>query len=297
MAKFGVFLTIISSIAISILVSSQAKTPCESPLLYRIGSHDERFGISEIAFRDAIEQAASLWERALGFELFAYDPTAAFAINLVFDERQQATIDKQQLTRTLEQMASSQSNITQSYAHWQETYKAKKTAYDSLLTAYQARVAAHNREVKRWNTSGGAPPQIYDALSKERQALAQLEAQLGQDRAYINDVIDMLTSMQQQSHTIADTYKTEVSTYHARYGEHARFNQGEYNGKAITIYQFNERADLILVLAHELGHALRLGHVDDPTAIMHYLMGEQDLDGLSLTPDDINALKVVCHLD
>jgi predicted Zn-dependent protease len=50
-------------------------------------------------------------------------------------------------------------------------------------------------------------------------------------------------------------------------------------------------------LAHELGHTLGLGHVDNPTAVMHYLMGEQNIDDLTLTRDDIDALRTACGLD
>jgi len=49
-----------------------------------------------------------------------------------------------------------------------------------------------------------------------------------------------------------------------------------------------------LALAHELGHTLGIGHVDNPQSVMYYLMGEQDLKNPHLTKEDLDALKNVC---
>ncbi len=91
-------------------------------------------------------------------------------------------------------------------------------------------------------------------------------------------------------------HNINVLTYNTRFGEAKEFNQGDYRGNEINIYQFSEIDELKLVLAHELGHALELDHVEKPESIMYYLMDKQNLAFLQLTEEDKNALKIKCGL-
>ena len=61
-------------------------------------------------------------------------------------------------------------------------------------------------------------------------------------------------------------------------------------GDQIQIYQFDAEADLRLTLAHELGHALGLGHHQDPAALMYPILGAQQLEGFKLMPADQTLL-------
>ena len=65
----------------------------------------------------------------------------------------------------------------------------------------------------------------------------------------------------------------------------------EAGSQRIDIYEYSNRTELVRVLAHELGHALGLGHVEDAEAIMYKVnQGKR----LILTQDDIAELRAVC---
>lgn len=297
MQKLGIWLVMITCTALAIFWWNHRKTVCERTLVYRVGDFDERFGISETAFRAAIQQAENVWEDRMGVNLFEYDPTAQLVINLVFDERQQVTFAKQDLVRELKQTETSHTNVSQSYNYWFDAYNNKRQSYEDILSDYEDRLRAYNAKVQYWNNHNGAPKDIYIALEEEREKLHQIKIRLDEEHTYLNEIVEMLNSLEDQGSMLVDSYNSRAATYSSLYGERTRFHKGEYNGKAITIYQFHDTADLILVLAHELGHALRLGHVANPKAVMHTLMGAQDLTSLSLTHDDIDALKTVCGRD
>jgi predicted Zn-dependent protease len=76
-----------------------------------------------------------------------------------------------------------------------------------------------------------------------------------------------------------------------------QFEEGVYisdkEGKRINIYQFDNNIDLVRVLAHELGHSLRLQHNANTNSIMNPLNQGQDL---SLSPEDLQELKTACGL-
>ena len=61
----------------------------------------------------------------------------------------------------------------------------------------------------------------------------------------------------------------------------------------ITTADTGVKYDFQSILTHELGHALGIEHVDDPTAVMYYLM-EGQLAELALAPTDVAAYRDQC---
>lgn len=270
--------------------------PCEVPLRYSIGSFDGRFGITEAAFRQEIVTAEQVWEQALGKELFAYDPDAPFKVNLIFDERQQQTLAGQELEQSLSETKIKQETLTEKNEVSFKRYQKALEEYEALLTTFKKRLAEYNAEVAFWNKKGGAPAEEYAELQTESAAITKLEKDLETKRHDVNALVDTVNRFSKEQVRVVDQYNAKVEGYVERYGEPRDFDQGEYVSTVINIYQFDDRAHLRLVLAHELGHALGIGHVEDPYALMYYKMEQQDPERLALAADDRAALDGVCAL-
>jgi predicted Zn-dependent protease len=279
---------------LGVLVWRQPQAVCHTPILYRIGHIDAQFGLSESTVRAALVQAEQLWENALGRNLFDYSASAKLAVNFVFDERQHATYVQQRLLSRLQQTEASRTGLAQSYATWRSLYQDKHSAYEAARVAYEARVQAYNAQVRQWNARGGPSVQVQHTLAAERTQIEVSQRRLTADQSELRDIIATLQELEDRDKTLVETQARQVQSYNALYGEHRRFHKGEYNGKQITIYQYQDLADLTLILAHELGHALGLAHVDDPKAVMHALLSDQDLDTLTLTNADVRALHTAC---
>jgi hypothetical protein len=244
-------------------------SPCDTPITYKIGSIDPRFGLTKQTLLSDLEEASRIISDDYGKPLFVYSDDGTLTVNFVYDARTalEQNITKQQNLIDLQNM-SLQDRVNQ--------YKADVVAFEQKLATY-------NATVERYNNEGGAPPDIYNQLNSER-GLLQTEG-------------DALNTRAKQLNLETNNYNAQVDNLNKNVNQ---FNQaitqkpeeGLYDGSTntISIYFVDNKPELIHTLAHEFGHALGMIHIDDPEAIMYPSTSKT----LTMTMGDKQELESVC---
>jgi len=271
--------------------------PCRTPLKYSIGSVDPRFNISTEKLKEILSAAENLWEKNSGLNLFDYDPTAELKVQFTYDERQQQTLEADQIETILNNLDEQRIGLDKQQSMLSKEYDKEFSLFKKAVDEYKKRLGEYNKNVSLWNSQTGTSEKEYAKLKKEEQALKEEMNGLGKKESDLNALAAKANTVIDQEKKVINTYNSAAITYKSKFGNAQEFEKGIFDPDAgITIYQFKEIADLELTLEHELGHALGIGHVENPKSIMYYLIGEQNLDNPELTSEDMAALKNTCQL-
>jgi hypothetical protein len=241
----------------------QNTRPCVHPIPYDIGAVDSRFDITNAVLISDAESAAAIWNKAAGKTVLVYVPGAALKINLIYDARE------------------ANANLGSEIALQQSNDDTAHAALDALHAQLIVEQASYNQEVKTINARGGATKSEAMELAKERESLDSLANSVDTKVASYNASVDALNTL--------------VRQYNQSAGQ--TFREGEYiqdsTGERINIFEFVGHTQLERVLAHEFGHAIGLGHNDDPNSIMY---ANNESGNLVPTKADLSALQTVCGL-
>lgn len=271
--------------------------PCKNPITYSLGAIDTRFGISKKILIADLKEAEGIWEKPSGKDLFEYkDEGGDVVVNFVYDYRQQAS----------DKMASSGIQIDKSKASF-DALKAQhdsrsvriaseEVRLDASVVAYESRQKTYNAEVAKWNRQGGASPVEYDRLQAEKAALGAEAQRIKSTEGALNADIETLNAIGTSLNKLIGELNLNVEKYNqAGASTGGEFEEGQYVSEAgsqrIDIYEYSNHTELVRVLAHELGHALGLGHVTDGEAIMYKVNQGKSL---SLAKGDVAALDARC---
>ena len=273
--------------------------PCQQPITYSINTFDTRFGISKENFLEAIVLAEKIWEKPIDKNLFEYSQDGNLKINLVYDIRQEVTAKLKNMDIVVDNNKASYDALKSKYKMLISEHNQNAILFESRVKDFEVRKQKYEAEVATANRRGGATPETVTRLNTEREYLDQEVINLQQLQTNLNNEVDNINALVVAINQLAVSLNIDAKKYNT-IGDSldGEFDEGVYksgpDGQEIDIYQFDNKTKLVRALAHELGHALGLLHVEDPKAIMYRLN-----NGINETPTDVDILelKKLCGIE
>ncbi len=243
---------------------------CDRPVTYKIGTVDPQFGVSKEEFLKNIKQSEDIWESAVAKNLFEHKVDGELTVNLVFDDRQALKNQIDELRGSVNQ--------------GENSIKPELAEFEKRSADFEVRLKALNDKIKEWNAKGGAPKDEYEKLLLEQDSLKKEAALLSDMAKKLNKSADIINSQVGKLNSTISDFK-EVLT--------ERPEEGIFDPKLkkIDVYFNINQDELIHTLAHELGHSLGIGHINDSSSIMYF----NSTENLKLSAKDTSALDEVCR--
>ncbi len=271
--------------------------PCKQPIEYNIGTIDPRFGVSEAEFKADIREAGNLWSIAAGKTLFEYNPKGSLTINLIYDDRQKITQQERQLSSSIDANTKVAQSVKDQFNALKQSYDSAQADYTAALAQYNREQTGYNAQVEDWNSRGGAPPAEFKALQDEKSKLADERAALEQKRLSVNSQAEQVNALIDKYNLLVGHINQNVDAINNDGLSGTEFEEGVYisdkDGTRINIYQFDNKTFFLRVLAHELGHAIGLGHNNGQGSIMNPINQDKSI---ALTKEDLAAIKDECGI-
>jgi len=272
--------------------------PCQDPLTITVGEIDDRFGITESEVIATIKNVSEKWSEDVGIPVVSYSESGEIELHLRYDVQQQMTDRERQFRNRLQmkeyQIEALETNYLESvenFEEWNDEYQRESERVQEMLNQL-------NAWIEQVNSEGGFNSEQLEILKERRASVDRLSGRMEQSGVELTERVNDINNELRQMNRMIEEKNMLIQEYNETFSGTRRFTQGSYeqseNGKWINIFQFTNREELELVIAHEIGHALGLEHVENPASVMHHLMGQQPKTELVFTEEDRYALESAC---
>lgn len=296
-----------------------AEVLCRVGLDWYVDYVDPRFGLSVGEVGEAAATAAEMWNEAAGRPLFAQSAgDHGISIRLLYDHRQelqdQLNVAEQGIDRLRQQIALMDSELADERQQLQTSQSELETLSEQINTDNSRinEIIAQNSN-RRGQVSADVARQVSRMQAEVQSAIDSYNEQveeLNQTQAEFNTKVELRNRVAEQQSALISQRNAKVRNNRnewARAGlesnaglhtiqTRTRRNTTSVHDERISIFSVNNEQALVAVLAHELGHAIGLSHVDGRYSIMSANL-EQVEAGVYpqyLTEQDTKALQNLC---
>ena len=283
-----------------------------------IGAIDKHYSdkISKEQLRLILSDIEKQFESQLGYNVFDYS-MGGKPINIVYVKpsyKKRRILSKQ---AKLEKLTTQITALNNSLAIQQTKIKIKKIKLKQEYKTLNNAISLLNTKImninKRKATSQDEHDKLQKALAKEQNSIKKKTTSLKQQQSKLNKEISRFKRKIDKYNTLIARYyrvnreieslsknfievkgitKSNTNTQYTSYimnGKKTTTKKTTTTMQRIEIYDFEDLQTLKVVLAHELGHLVGVGHIDVKGALMHPLMQEEQKKQLSLTYDDMQV--------
>jgi predicted nucleic acid-binding Zn-ribbon protein len=289
------YILIVVGISAVIIIYLTPKA-CSKTMTFALGPIDPQFNISRSMVMSNLQDVTDMWNSAhpqhMILKQIDTSATADVTISFIYDERQRTTIKNERLKRQIQEQKDELSSLKQTITVTQAEYDKKNEQIQNETADYIKKLNVYKDKVDGWNVKGGAPKAAYDELKQEQILLEVQRINLNSEIQDLNNMATAIKNFSGKHNAVVDQVNQNVDAVNQT--SNKEFEEGLYNPntKSIIIYEFQSPLSLKRVLAHELGHALGLDHVEGKDSIMY---AYNDSDVFELSKQDKDALDVLCE--